>query len=129
MGCGCGLLAMIGIALIFLALSIVDLRGRFDPTRDTAAYASCQRNLIHIGLAIASYRQDYRTPPDRLQQLSPHYLDDPARLRCPLAAIGLGRPYRYTPTPARPTDPLVTCVNHGQGPISLLHDGRLRLPK
>ena len=126
LGCGCGLLAMIGIVLVFLSLGILTLLGKTDARWNLRAYDQCQQHLLKLNSALEIYKTDYGALPPSLDALKEYYVDDPGWLHCPLEE---GRaPYRYTPQPARPTDPLITCDNHGQGPLVLLHNGRLRLP-
>ena len=129
LGCGCGLTALIGIAFVFLALSMLTVRERKDPRWNRNDYSECQMHLRNLGSAIESYRLDYKKLPTELISLDEHYISSTKWLRCPLERNKLGGQYRYTPLPAAPTDPLITCTNHAHGPIVLLHNGRLRLPK
>ena len=124
LGCGCGLLAICGIALVFLLLGISDLRGRKDPAWNPAAYETCQHRLLLLGSALDSYRQDYHHRPARLEELAPRYVESRQGLRCPL---GGPETYRYFPNAAAPTDILVECDEHGQGRILLLCNGKLLL--
>ena len=125
-GCGCGFAAMLGIAFIFFTLGVLYVRERQDPRWNAAAYHQCQMNLRNLGRAIDSYRADHRQLPDNLAQLR-EYMATPDWLRCPMQARNHGEAYRYLPAPAQPLDPLITCTNHPQGPVTLLHNGRLRL--
>jgi len=77
---------------------------------------------------LALYQQDHHRLPARLNDLRGYYLDSPERLHCPLETRGHGHPYLYTPYLTHPTDPLITCNNHGQGAVVLLHNGKLIVP-
>jgi hypothetical protein len=127
-GCGCGFLAITGILLVFVLLLLRLEREQRDPTWDHRAYGACLNHLRTQHIAIERYRDDQGRPPKRLDDLAPTYLDR-AMLRCPLEAKGLGKPYVYTPAAKNVDDPLVTCPNHGQGPLILQRDGVLRVPK
>ncbi|MHB9023233.1 MAG: hypothetical protein ACYC7E_03535 [Armatimonadota bacterium] len=127
-GCGCGLIAMLGILFLFLLLGLQFARERRDPTMNRKAYSACMKNLIYLGLAIDSYQKDNRRIPDRLEQLDPRYLDSSERLRCPLDLPGQRREYEYFPQSTKPTDPLIVCRRHGYGPLILLHNGKLAPP-
>lgn len=128
LGCGCGLLSGIGIILVFFLMSVQLVHELREPGWSRDDFAQCQQNLEYLRQALDNYRTDYHRYPARLEELSPHYLDVTTRMRCPLEIKGRGVRYVYQPDAARPTDPLVTCVNHGQGPIVLQVNGRLRLP-
>lgn len=128
MGCGCGLLAGIGIMLVFFSMGILKIHEDRDPTWKRQDYAQCQDNLRYLRAAIASYERDYHHLPARLDDLSPQYVDNIERLRCPLEKLELGTHYRYTPNAVLPTDPLITCTNHGHGPIVLRRNGIISLP-
>ncbi len=125
MGCGCGLLGILGIALVFLSLSIAYTRGWRNPAWDVRAYGTCQIHLRSLKYALESYRRDFGKPPARLEDLS-RYVLDPATLHCPFEARG-GKPYVYHPG-AVGTQPLITCDNHGQGELALQGDGKVHLP-
>ena len=129
LGCGCGLLSMIGIAFVFFTLGIIYYLERTDPYWNMEAYRDCQTNLRYLGHAITSYRGDYNNAlPTDLAQLKP-YIYSPVWLHCPLEDRKLPvKPYKYTPASTGPDTPLITCPNHGQGPVILLHNGLLRLP-
>lgn len=130
MGCGCGLLAGIGIMLVFVILGVQWVHARTDPRWNRQAYAQCQANVYNLAKALESYRQDYHHLPARLDELRTlNYLDQSSRLHCPLDSQELGTSYEYYPQATRPTDPLLICRNHGQGVIVLQRDGRIRLPK
>jgi len=122
---------MIGILLVFFSLGILGLRERANPAWNRQAYYDCQVNLRNLGRAIDKYRQDNNGAlPVELADLQRYYLSSPAWLHCPLKDRRLTvAEYRYTPAPARPTDPLITCTNHAQGPVILQHNGLLRLPE
>ena len=126
-GCGCGLLAMIGIGIIFLLLGVQFAQGRRSPSWSREDYARCAENLQVLGGAIASYEEDTHHLPRRLVDLEARYLDTPDRLQCPLQRRGIGRPYQFYPEAALPTDPLIRCDNHRQGPLILLRNGKVKL--
>jgi len=129
LGCGCGLLAMIGIALVFLTLGANYAAARRTPAVDVRAYGQCQIHLRSLGRAIASYAKDHGAPPAKLDDLYPRYLLDQASLHCPLEVHG-GVRYRYTPrTNPDPTTAVISCTNHKQGMLALQADGRVRLPE
>lgn|GEM_PF-1746204 len=130
LGCGCGLVSMIGILLVFLSLGILGLHERADPAWNRQAYFDCQMNLRNLGRAIAKYRRDHNGAlPAELADLQQYYISSAAWLHCPLKDRGLTvEEYRYTPAPANPTDPLITCANHAQGTVILQHDGLMRIP-
>jgi len=131
LGCGCGTLSMLGILFIFFALGALTLRERTDPRWNMQAYNGCVSNLRNLGGAIAMYRRDHHDAlPADLSELEQNYISTPDWLHCPLAKRGLEvRAYRYTPNAKDPNAPLVTCLNHAQGPIVLLHNGLVRLPE
>ncbi len=129
LGCGCGLLGMIGIVLVFLMLGYLYVKERMDPRWNRRDFAACQQQLLYLGKALASYERDNHHLPQRLEELSPHYLYSPDFLYCPLERNKIGEPYRYYPTAQKPTDVVITCDNHGQETISLLRNGHLRLKK
>lgn len=131
LGCGCGMLSMVGILFIFFILGALTLRERTDPRWNMPAYSGCVTNLRNLGRAIASYRQDHRGAlPADLSELEQNYISTPAWLHCPLAERGLEtRAYRYTPNSKNPNAPLVTCLNHAHGPIVLLHNGLVHVPE
>lgn len=129
LGCGCGLAAMVGIALIFLLLGLNIARARRDPVRYAPQpFTACQAHLRLIASAVDSYQHDYHRLPTRLRDLQEHYLPSPDVLRCPLEASS-GQAYVYTPDGTEMSSPLVTCVNHGQGKLVLLRNGQIRLPR
>jgi hypothetical protein len=111
---------MLGIALVFLSLTII--HSRRDPRKNVAALRACQLHLRSLGNALASYRHDFHKPPAKLDDLS-RYVLDPASLHCPLEGNG-GVRYQYTP--GKPT--VITCPNHGWGPLILQADGKVRVP-
>jgi len=129
LGCGCGLVSMIGILLVFFSFGIFAIRERTNPYWNMRDDYACQMHLRNLGRAIASYRADHHGAlPAGLAELKAHYIASPDWLRCPLGDRGLAvKAYRYTTSPAKPTDPLITCPNHAQGPIILQHNGLLRL--
>lgn len=120
---------MLGILLTFLLLMLRAEEARKYPERDPRAQAACQENMRKLYDAIQVYQIDQGHLPKSLDDLSPRYLDTPARLRCPLRDKGMGSAYRYTPEAKNPADPLITCTNHGQVTLILQHDGKLRVPK
>ena len=129
MGCGCGLLAAIGIVLVFFILGMQYVYAHRDPIAwNRESYAQCQQNMAYLRQALLSYQKDHHQFPKRLDDLRGSYLDSDTRLRCPLEMQEHGIRYQYTPEGANPTDPLITCSNHGQGTLVLQHDGRIRLP-
>lgn len=128
MGCGCGLLAAIGISMIFIILGFNVIQEKRNPIWDRAAYAQCQDNLCYLREAIDSYQRDYHHLPPDLNALRGSYLDRPSRLRCPLKIRELGTAYEYHPEAVRPTDPFIICHNHGQGQLVLLRNGKVLLP-
>lgn len=128
MGCGCGLLATIGILLIFLILSINFVHERRDPRWNRTDYALCQDNISYLHQAIVSYQRDYHHLPPTLDALRSSYLDRPSRLSCPLHRHQQMTEYIYHPDAKRPTDTLIECRIHGQGSIVLERDGKIRLP-
>ncbi|MHB0937610.1 MAG: hypothetical protein ACYDCO_06145 [Armatimonadota bacterium] len=131
LGCGCGMLSMIGILFIFFTLGALTIRERTDPRWNMKAYDRCVMNLRNLGRAIASYRQDHHGAlPADLAELQQHYISSPDWLRCPLAERGIDtRQYLYTPASKDAGTPLITCLNHAHGPVVLLHNGLLRLPE
>ncbi len=124
LGCGCSLVAVIGLLMIFIFLGVQVYRSRLDVRWSREDYANCTRNMRQISIAVASYREDTHLYPPSLQALVPHYLD--ARyLRCPLAEQGAGKLYEYSPA-GNESDPLVSCNNHLQGPVVLEHSLKIR---
>lgn len=118
---------MLGILLVFGLLLARIEKEKHDPRWDQHAYAACLANLRALRGAITAYERDQGHLPKTLADLFPTYIDHP--LQCPLTAQGRGKPYHYTPEAKKPTDPLVTCMNHGQGPLILQRDGQLKAPK
>lgn len=121
-GCGCGSVAMLGILIVFALLTLQMQKERVDPHWSRRDFALCQQRLSYLQRALASYRKDHHRLPATLAELSPRYVDSSDRLHCPLEARGV--PFRYTPDGAT----IITCENHGQGPLELLRNGQLRLP-
>jgi len=119
---------MIGIALVFILLVLQMNQERRDPTWSRDAFVGCQHNLGYLRSALESYQRDHHHLPARLEELQAHYLDSPARLVCPLCAPGSATTYQYTPNAKEPTSPLITCRNHGQGPLFLQYNGQINLP-
>ena len=128
LGCGCGLLAGIGIVFVFGLMLVQYMHERRDPTWSRQDLAACEQNLAYLKHALALYQQDHQQLPAHLEDLRGHYLDSPARLHCPLELTGHGKPYLYTPQAKNPTDPIITCDNHGQGPLLLLKNGVIIVP-
>ena len=128
MGCGCGLLGIIGVVLVFLLLMTLSMREKRDPTWSREDYAVCQRHLAATKMALQSYQQDHGKLPQRLEELRGHYLEHPSTIRCPLAIKELGEEYHYNPNAAHPTSALVVCSNHGQGRMVLQKNGLIKLP-
>jgi hypothetical protein len=122
---------MVGIILVFFSLGILAIRERTNPYWNMQAYYDCQKNLRNLGRAIDIYREDHDGAlPAEPAELEQQYISSPAWLHCPLADRNLTvEDYRYTPAPAKPTDPLITCPNHPQGSVILQHNGLLRLPE
>jgi hypothetical protein len=130
LGCGCGLVAGIGILLVFLLVGVIHIRERTQPHWDRAAYLTCQGNLRYVARALNSYARDHANQlPPTLDALLPHYIDAPTRLHCPLEARRHAAPYHYTPQVTRPTAPLITCRNHGQNIIIVQRNRQLRLQR
>ena len=127
MGCGCGLLGMICILLVFLMLGYLYAKEHQDQRWSRCDFASCQQRLLYLGKALASYERDTHHLPRRLDELQPHYLYQPDTLRCPLEAKHLGEQFHYYPAAKNPLDAVITCDNHGQATIFLLRNGQLRL--
>ncbi|HEY3376525.1 MAG TPA: hypothetical protein VGL77_03435 [Armatimonadota bacterium] len=128
LGCGCGLLAGLGLVCIFIIMTIQLVKERYDVTWKRQYFAECQDNLRYLKSAINNYQQDHHHLPAHLGDLSASYLDRSSRLHCPLELLGHGKPYIYTPNGVGPTAPLITCPNHGQGPLILQHNGLIHLP-
>ena len=129
LGCGCGLLAGIGILCVFALLTVQYVHERHDPRWSRQDLAICEDNLQYLKQALEQYQQDHSHQlPARLDDLRGHYLDTPARLHCPLELKDRGQEYLYTPNAPHPTDPLITCRNHGQGTLVLLKNGHFRIP-
>ncbi|MEI7833754.1 MAG: hypothetical protein WCJ56_11230 [bacterium] len=124
LGCGCSLVAVIGLLMIFIFLGVQVYRSRLDVRWVRKDYAQCTRNLRQISIAIASYQEDTHKFPPSLEVLVPHYLDA-KYLRCPLEDKGVGKHYEYT-TVGNESDPLVSCSNHLQGPVVLEHSLKIR---
>lgn len=131
LGCGCGMLSMTGLLLIFFILGVLTLRERTDPRWNMKAYNGCVNNLRSLEGALAIYRRDHHDAlPARLSELEQHYISSTALLRCPLAERGVKTwEYRYTPQAKASDAPLITCRNHAHGPVILLHNGRVRVPE
>ena len=127
MGCGCGLLGMISILLVFLMLSYLYVKERQDQAWNRRDFALCQQRLLYLGKALASYEQDNHHLPRRLDELQPYYLYSPDKLRCPLEDKHIGEQFHYNPAANKPLDAVITCDNHGQATIILLRNGQLRL--
>ncbi len=126
-GCGCGLLGMIGIVLVFLMLSFFYVQERRNPAWNRRDFQECEKHLHYLGKALANYKQDNHHFPQRLEELQPHYLYSPDLVRCPLEGTHLGAQYHYNPDARKPLDAVITCDNHGQATIILLRNGQLRL--
>lgn len=122
MGCGCGLVAIVGIALVFLVLGFLYLRERRDASWSKADYALCQQHLVYLGRAIASYERDHHRLPPTFADLQPQYL--PTGITCPLEHKGTS--YTYHADARTPDSAMVTCPNHGQGPLILQRNGQIR---
>ena len=84
LGCGCGLLGMIGIIVIFLMLGFFYAKERMDQAWNRHDFNVCQQHLKYLGKALASFERDNHHLPRYLAELQPHYLDSPDMLRCPL---------------------------------------------
>ena len=121
---------MLGIILIFLLLSFEHVWERRAPNRDRQAYVQCQDNLVHLRIAIESFKKDHHRLPNSLDELKqdPRYYENVLWFTCPLTTPG-ERAYQYQADPNSPENPLVTCARHGQGLLVLQHNGLLRLPK
>ena len=128
LGCGCGLLAGVGILLVFAMLTLQYVHERKDATWSREDLGVCEENIAYLKGALTLYQQDHHQLPSRLEDLRGQYLDSPARLHCPLALKDRGHAYLYTPNAQRPTDPLITCTNHGQGAVYLLKNGKILVP-
>ena len=128
MGCGCGFIGTLGILLVFVILALQTVKANHDSTWNRASYAQCQENLVSIGHAIHRYEKDFHHLPATLRDLSPQYVDNPNSMRCPLEMQEKGRSYQYQPLVKSASDVLVSCDNHGQGRVCLLHDGHMQLP-
>lgn len=123
-GCGCGLLGVIGIMLVFFALGVQTVRERQNPAWNRKDYTVCQEHLNYLREALHSYQADHHHLPKTLNELQPRYLDTPQRLHCPVEACQ-GHAYRYTPNNTTSNAPLITCNNHALGRLALLRNGQI----
>ena len=130
-GCGCGMLGMIGIALVFLAIAFEISMSRQQPKWNREAFAGCELRLRKLSYSLSMYAKEHDGKlPARLEDLYPHYMTDPGQAHCPREGQPGTLEYRYLPSAAgNPEDPLVLCVNHGQGDIILQRNLQLRLPR
>ncbi|MHB9133807.1 MAG: hypothetical protein ACYDBB_22305 [Armatimonadota bacterium] len=127
MGCGCGLLAMLGILLVFGLLGYEFQQEKRHAHWNRAYYGTCQKHLSEIGRAITNYQRDYHQLPPKLANLVPTYLDA-EKLHCPLDTQA-GVSYEYSPNVTQPQELLVRCHRHGQGELALQRNGMLRVPR
>lgn len=127
LGCGCGLLGMLGILLVFFALGIYYAHERHDPTWNRRDFNACQEHLKYLSKAIAIFERDNHRLPKSLNELQPRYLISIEMIHCPLEKTRKAASYQYNPAAKNRTDALVTCDNHGQATLALQRGGLLRL--
>ena len=129
-GCGCGLAGVVGIALVFLAIVFDVSMAHRNPAWNRDDFAGCEARLLYLCHALESSQKDHpRQWPTRLEDLYPDYLPSREYLHCPREGQPGASPFIYTPATAKaPTDPLVVCINHGQGKIILQCNLKLRSP-
>jgi len=126
MGCGCGMLGVIGILLVFLMMGIFYAHAKHNPSWNQHDFALCQEHMKYLREALASYKRDTGHLPVQLKELQPRYIYSPEVLHCPLERTAGGAPYRYNPNAKNPMEALIICDNHGQATIMLQVNERLR---
>jgi hypothetical protein len=127
-GCGCGLIGVIGILVVFTFIFFEYAKSYKNPRWNRDDFAECQQRMLSLKTGIENYRKDNKEKnPKKLSDLKPKYLIDDKALICPRFGQNDTEQYIYSPDSYTADEELIICRNHAQRIVILQGNLQLRL--